>query len=188
MASGAPAWVAHADWGTAPRKRVVATAEWNGGAYRIRGPQLVAADGTLAERLGVHLGPPQTALLGFDFPIGVPRRYAELAGIEQFTKWLCELPPDAPFFEVAATLDDVRVRRPFFPRSIRVPSPGIKRAFHDRLGLSDREVLRLCDRAHDARRAAPELFWTLGPQAVGKAALSGWRDALRPALADRATD
>ncbi len=45
----------------------------------------MAPDGPLTERLGVRLRSSQTALLGFDFPIGVPRRYAELAGIEQFT-------------------------------------------------------------------------------------------------------
>ena len=29
------------------------------------------------------------------------------------------------------------------------------------------------------------MFWTLGPKAVGKATLAGWRDAIKPALADR---
>ncbi len=130
----APGWIAHADWGSAARKRVVVTAEASGGTYRIGAARPVAPDGPLTERLGVHLRPPQTALLGFDFPIGVPRRYAELAGIGHFTSWLRDLPADAPVFEVAGTLDEVTVVRPFFPRSIRVPSPGIKGAFHTALG------------------------------------------------------
>jgi len=42
----------------------------------------------------------------------------------------------------------------------------------------------LCEMGHDNRRAACPLFWTLGGQKVGKAAISGWQDLLSPALAD----
>lgn len=35
-----------------------------------------------------------------------------------------------------------------------------------------------------ARRAACPLFWTLGGNQAGKAAIAGWRDILQPALLD----
>jgi hypothetical protein len=44
------------------------------------------------------------------------------------------------------------------------------------------ELWRVCDRAHAGRRAGCPLFWTLGAQQVGKAAISFWRDVLGPAL------
>jgi hypothetical protein len=48
------------------------------------------------------------------------------------------------------------------------------------------DLSRLCDRATDERPAGASLFWTLGPNQSGKAALAGWRDLLLPALATRA--
>ena len=51
------------------------------------------------------------------------------------------------------------------------------------LGLDSYDVLhRLCDRGHSNRSAAAVLFWTLGGNQVGKAAISGWRDVIAPAL------
>jgi hypothetical protein len=46
------------------------------------------------------------------------------------------------------------------------------------LGLS-----RLCDRATAERPAGAPLFWTLGANQSGKAAIAAWRDWLLPALA-----
>ncbi len=48
------------------------------------------------------------------------------------------------------------------------------------------ELLRRCDRAYPGRRAASAIFWTMGPQQVGKAAICGWREVLIPALASGA--
>lgn len=180
----APAWIAHADWGSAPRKRVVASAERHAGGYYVHAPRTVAAGGPLLERLGIPLPGGETALLGFDFVLGLPRTYADRAGIDDFGRWLRAVDVDGPIFRVAEQLAEVSIERPFFPARLARRSPGIKQAFHARLGLSADEVLRLCERAHAGRRSASELFWTLGPKAVGRATLSGWRDAVRPALAD----
>jgi hypothetical protein len=49
--------------------------------------------------------------------------------------------------------------------------------FADAAGLS-----RLCDRATAERPAGAPLFWTLGANQSGKAAISAWRDWLVPAL------
>lgn len=130
--------------------------------------------------MGVPGSPASPALLGFDFPIGVPADYARRAGIENFAAWLRRLEPSDAVFDVAGELSEVSLARPFFPRVVRTRSPGLKRAFHDALGLES--ALRVCDRAHCGRRAASELFWTVGPQAVGKATLTGWSEAFIPAL------
>lgn len=40
---------------------------------------------------------------------------------------------------------------------------------------------RECEKATENRRAACPLFWTLGGNQVGKAAISGWREIVQPA-------
>ncbi len=52
------------------------------------------------------------------------------------------------------------------------------------LGLADAAGLsRACDRATAERPAGAPLFWTLGANQSGKAAIAAWRDMLLPALA-----
>ena len=94
---------------------------------------------------------------------------------EQTRHW-----PD--FFQVCATLDDVRAERPFYPaRGVR----GMTRAAHAAaLGLPGAAALsRACDRATDERPAGAPLFWTLGANQSGKAAIHAWQAVLLPALA-----
>lgn len=177
-----PGWIAHADWGAAPAKRVVATAELRGDGYLMHAPRLVGRDGGLLDRMSVG----RPALLGFDFPIGVPCAYAELAGIADFAAWVRRLDPASDFFSVSEDVADVSVARPFFPMRLVRKSPGIKREFRAALGLSESGSLRLCDLPHCGRRAASDMFWALGPQAVGKATVTGWRDVVVPGLADQA--
>jgi hypothetical protein len=51
------------------------------------------------------------------------------------------------------------------------------------LGLDGAAGLcRACDRATAERPAGAPLFWTLGANQSGKAAIAGWRDLLLPAL------
>jgi hypothetical protein len=45
------------------------------------------------------------------------------------------------------------------------------------------QLRRQCELPHPGRRSASPLFWTLGGQQVGKAALAGWREVLAPGLA-----
>jgi hypothetical protein len=120
--------------------------------------------------------------LGVDLPIGVPRAYATqrtepgfLGFLETIRQW-----PD--FFRVCETLSDLRPDRPFYPaRGIK----GMTRASHAAaLGLGLAAGLsRLCDRATAERPAGAPLFWTLGANQSGKAAIAAWRDMLLPALA-----
>ena len=55
------------------------------------------------------------------------------------------------------------------------------------LGLEGAAGLsRACDRATPERPAGAPLFWTLGANQTGKAAITAWRDLLLPALASPA--
>src|SRR5437773_11362000 len=47
-------------------------------------------------------------------------------------------------------------------------------------------LLRACDYSTADRYKACEIFWTLGANQVGKAAIAGWRDLLAPAVRDKA--
>ena len=47
---------------------------------------------------------------------------------------------------------------------------------------SVKPLLRRCERGGNGHKEACCLFWTLGPNQVGKAAIVGWRDVLAPAL------
>lgn len=121
------------------------------------------------------------ALLGLDFPIGLPLGFVRRAGLGDagFLPFL-DRAHDGPFLEPAAALDEVSPARPFFPAG-PVAGRGLKAAFLARLGLDARSVLRLCDRRGKTVRAACGLFWTLGADQVGKAAIAGWRELLLPA-------
>jgi hypothetical protein len=86
------------------------------------------------------------------------------------------------FFRVCAVLDELAPERPFYPmRGLA----GMTRAAHAAaLGLGAATGLsRACDRATAERPAGAPLFWTLGANQSGKAAIAAWRDMLLPALA-----
>jgi len=178
-----PRSIAHADWGTDGPKRAVASAELEGDRYLAHTPEVVASEGSLLDRMGVGSAT-GGALLGFDFPIGLPRAFADRVGCSRFSEWFRALDPAGEFFQVANTIEDASLTRPFFPVNIRTKSPGIKARWRSVLGLTREELLRACDWSHGNRRAASEMFWTLGPAAVGKATVNGWRTAIRPALAE----
>ena len=178
-----PRSIAHADWGTDGPKRAVAAAERRGDGYLAHAPEVVASEGALVDRMGVGSDAGGT-LLGFDFPIGLPRAFASRVGCSSFSEWFRALDPESEFFQVANSVEDTSLARPFFPVSIRTKSPGIKNRWRSALGLTGEELLRACELSHGSRRAASELFWTLGPAAVGKATLNGWSTAIHPALSE----
>lgn len=184
-----PALVAHADWGSSPHKRWIARASLQGhGYYYVYAPEPAGEPRTLIQRLHADAGPDGIVLLGFDFPIGIPLRYAEQAGIADFLAWLPHLGQGdwADFYTVAGHPAEISLHRPFYPRQ---PGQAKHSYLLDGLGVrSMNELRRQCDRARDGRRAASPLFWTLGGQQVGKAAISGWNEVLAPALRSRDID
>ncbi len=121
--------------------------------------------------------------LGVDMPLGLPRRFVEnhVRGAD-FSIFLRDLMPQSPFFSVCGVLDEISPARPFYPaRGVK----GMTRLAHAQaLGLGDAMGLsRLCDRATDLRPAGAPLFWTLGANQTGKAAITAWRDWLLPGFA-----
>jgi hypothetical protein len=164
------------------RKRWMTLAHPDGGRWRIEAPVPVGALDDWMHRLRAIAGGNAVAL-GVDLPLGLPRAYAaSLAGPADFPQFLRAQIADADFFRVCATLDEIGPHRPFYPaRGVA----GMTRLAHAlALGFEGASGLsRLCDRATATRPAGAPLFWTLGANQTGKAAITAWRDWLLPALA-----
>ena len=175
--------VAHCDWGKDPKKRWMAVASRPaGGHFTAAATAMVGSTATLLDRLRVIAGP-RPVLIGFDFPIGVPKAYADAAGIASFPDFLKFLAASAApmFFEPAVEIGDISADRPFYPQR----SKGSKRQhLVDALGLDGwDELFRICERGTEDRSPASPLFWLVGAQQVGRAAIAGWRDLIAPSLA-----
>jgi hypothetical protein len=180
-----PTLVAHADWGAHPKKRWMARAVLRADRhYTAYAPELVGEPGTLVERLVAQAGQRGCVLLGFDFPIGLPVRYAERARIRDFLALLPKLGHSdwSEFYTVAERPDHISLRRPFYPQFSRRKGEARLNHLLDSLGVQRADLRRRCEQARPGRRAASPLFWTVGGQQVGKAAISGWKDVLGPAL------
>ncbi|MBL8178770.1 MAG: DUF429 domain-containing protein [Bryobacterales bacterium] len=103
------------------------------------------------------------AVVGFDFPIGMPEAYCRAAGMRGFAEALER--------EWVVT-DSPSMGEPFYPRS---PGGRSMAVLEKALGMERGAWLRRCDR----ETGAGALFWTLGAKQVGRAAISGWREVLR---------
>jgi hypothetical protein len=168
--------VAHADWGVEPRKQWAAIATGN-----LRDGWLAAAVTPLSHGLDLRsrlqVRSDEQLVAGFDFPIGLPRAYADRAGVRRFLDVLPRLGQQewAEFFSVADIADEISVGRPFYPRTAQLK--GAKRQAHlcEALGLSMTDLRRRCELRQTERGAACPLFWTVGGNQVGKGALVGWQ-------------
>jgi Protein of unknown function (DUF429) len=186
MAQPAPlpdgAIAVHADWSLDARKRWMTLARLSGGAWRAEAPARVGDVARLLPGLLAAGGPRGAPVaLGLDLPLGLPRDYARHLAEPDFPAFLRGLAARPDFFAVSATLETVGRDRPFYPaRGLR----GMTRAAHAAaLGMDGPFGLsRWCDRATSERPAGAPLFWTLGANQSGKAAIAAWRDWLLPAL------
>jgi hypothetical protein len=172
--------VAHADWSVDPRKRWVAVAHRDQTIWRLAAPVLVGDVATFFARLRT-LANGGAVALGVDLPLGLPRAYATRLPERDFLHFLTTTATRPDFFQVCASLEDVGPGRPFYPaRGIA----GMTRVAHaEALGLDGAAALsRACDRATAERPAGAPLFWTLGANQVGKAAIAAWQQMLIPAL------
>ena len=177
--------VVHADWSKHAAKRwmtvIRRAGSGEGTGWRVAAPEPVGNPATLLARLRGQAGGAAVAL-GIDCPIGLPRAYAARhATHSDFPAFLRALPDHPGFLDVASTLADISPARPFYPaRGLA----GMTRLAHAQaLGLPDAASLcRACDRATADRPAGAPVFWTLGANQSGKAAISAWSELLAPAL------
>ena len=173
-----PDVVIHCDWSLNRKKRFMAHASKRPDDWLVHATQPVPA-----EPIDLFsLWPDEKIFLGLDLPLGVPLAWADQVGIDSFNTLLDQLaeskPPWERFFDVAESASEISPHRPFYPRR-----PGGTQLQHlvDGLNLDDRSALRrLCDRPTEKRGAAAPLFWTMGAQQVGKAALSCWESLVIP--------
>jgi hypothetical protein len=178
-----PSMVVHADWSASAGKRWMAKARLQtDGRYVAYSAEPVGEPETLLRRSRKEMDPDEILLVGFDFPIGLPEFFVERSAMGEFLTFLPYLGEGEwqDFYNVAAQPDEIRLQRPFYPRR-----PGSARQSHllNALGAQGMDDLRRrCERAHPSRRPAAPLFWTLGGQQVGKAAISGWTQVIVPAL------
>jgi hypothetical protein len=185
-----PTLIAHADWGSAPKKRVLGVARLSDrDTYRVSTPRLVENPSHLLDELAAQAGPSGSVLVGFDFPIGLPLGYADQVGVQDFKSFLTGLGQgnEELFYQVAAKPEEISLKRPFYP----LRSGGSKQShLLQALGAACMDDLRrLCERAGMddtgiTHRAACPMFWTLGGQQVGKPAILGWSQVIGPALCD----
>lgn len=175
--------VAHCDWGLDAKKRWMAVAKFKDGVWLLEPPEPVGDSARLLPRLAAHGSGDGSVLVGFDFPIGLPRWYSERVGFASFRHALSAFGTSEwePWFDVAEHHSEISVRRPFYPMR-----PGGTRRLHqiEALGAPEGHVLLgECERATNDRQAACSLFWTLGGNQVGKGAISGWREVIIPNFA-----
>ena len=170
----------HADWSINPNKRWVAMAERRQTDWEIS--SLAIAPCNLTAKL-MEAARDKRVLAGFDFPIGVPARWADKMKLESFLDFLKQLRNDAypAFFKVAGSQSDISLERPFYPA---VAKAGVRREhLYSGLGFQEfDELRRKCEGRTDHRQPACPLFWTLGANQVGKGALSGWREVIMPCV------
>jgi hypothetical protein len=173
----------HADWSISSSKRWAASARRQQGTWSVSRPVAIPDTSTFLND-AFRAGERERVLLGFDFPIGVPTAYGVHTGSANFRELLPALGHGTwnAFFDVNDRSEDISVYRPFYPRVSRKGVSPASLVSGLRIA-SSAELLRTCERRTDTRQAACSLFWTLGGNQVGKAAIAGWQQIVRPALA-----
>lgn len=173
--------IAHCDWSIEAKKRWMCVAVRQGETWALSAPEPVGDTQNLIHRLRRQSGADAAVLVGFDFPIGLPVAYGRVLRTPDFRSFL-RSSGDARFarwFDVAEHRNEISIDRPFYPMR---PGGTQRQHLFDALGLSGKDLLRLCERATPDRGDACMLFWTLGGNQVGKAALGGWREIILPNL------
>jgi hypothetical protein len=159
----------------------MARAQWNGHTYEVTAPETVGDLSQFFPRMRKGMDTEALLFVGFDFPIGLPKAYAEKVGVSYFLDLLPKLGTEqwGQFYDKCEDKREISLHRPFYPYR-----PGGTKQVHltEALGISKDQLLRHCEKKTNGRRQACRLFWTLGSNQVGPAAIRGWRDLLAPAI------
>ncbi|MGO7358893.1 DUF429 domain-containing protein [Rhizobium ruizarguesonis] len=178
--------IAHCDWSIDRKKRWMCVAVRQGTKWILSAPEPVGETNDLIPRLRSRAETDAALLMGFDFPIGLPAAYGKALGLADFRSALRAFGAGRfeRWFHVAEHRNDIAIDRPFYPMR---PGGTQRRYLFDALGVgSGRELLRRCERATADRGDACMLFWTLGGNQVGKAAITGWREIIIPNVSELA--
>src|SRR5207248_4937610 len=102
--------------------------------------------------------------------------------VTEFKPFLLQLGHDdfSDFYRISARSSEISKHRPFYPHK-----PGGTKHSHllSALGVTCiNDLRRKCELGFDGRKPACPVFWTLGANQVGRAAIIGWRDVIAPAL------
>lgn len=163
-----------------PAARWVTRADHHDGVWRVRQPEPWGD-----QHVDLLANPGDAAVvLGIDVPLGVPLAWARVAGVGSFRDVLAHMDDGTwpRFAEPATVPDEISPTRPFYPRA----PGGTSRAelVHGLRLASPQDLFRACDAAvPGAMPAAAPLFWLVGAQQVGRAALSAWRQVVAPLAA-----
>ncbi|HEX8167835.1 MAG TPA: DUF429 domain-containing protein [Beijerinckiaceae bacterium] len=171
----------HADWSTNQEKRWAVFALNKSEGWQVGAPFLVPSSEQLLDFL-FSAGEKGPVLAGFDFPIGLPFSYGSNTGLMDFPSALLEFGAGrwGSFYSVADVPAEISLERPFYPRRSSADAKQVHLlCAHDAESIDD--LRRRCERATPDRRAACSLFWTLGGNQVGKAAIAGWQEVVGPA-------
>jgi len=176
--------IAHCDWSIRANKRWMAVAVREGRQWKLGAPELVGDCNTLLARLNSRAREDGALVVGFDFPIGLPASYGRLTGFRSFREAISTFGHDGweDWYRVASHAEEISLRRPFYPMR---PGGTFRSHLLDGLGIGNPlDLMRLCERPADGGHAACMLFWTLGGNQVGKAAISGWQEIIVPNISD----
>jgi hypothetical protein len=159
----------------------VAIARRHGEGWSLAAPEPVGDVRQFLDRLraAADYGP---VALGLDLPLGIPRAYAANRAAAGFLDFLLQTRNWPGFFRVCASIDEIGPERPFYPARGIAGMTRLAHATALRLGGAA-SLSRACDRATTERPAGAPLFWTLGANQTGKAAIAAWTEMLLPALA-----
>jgi hypothetical protein len=175
------ATLVHADWSVHGSKRWAASARRRRGGWTVFDLSGVGANSHHLDRLfdAAAEGP---VLAGFDFPIGLPQSYGRRTDQARFADALGAFGTGrwARFYDVGVKPSDISVERPFYPRRADTGARQIDLLRGHGVETID-ALRRRCELRTPVRRAACPLFWTVGPNQVGKAAITGWREIIVPA-------
>lgn len=164
--------ICHSDWSMRSSKRWMCRAHFDGSDWRVRAPEPVGNTRNFFERVA---GQDRT-IFGFDFPIGLPAKYAGKAGFADFRSVLNVLsgPDWESWFSVCESAEEISERRPFYPFR-----PGGTRQAHL---IDAHQVAHMNDLKRSCERLsnACSMFWTLGGNQVGKGMITGWQEVILP--------